>query len=76
MSAAKHTPGRKLPSVYVKKCGRCNGAGAIACFSAQYSGKCFACNGAGKLFVSKAEFERLIAARAKRIAGKAAENHS
>lgn len=70
--SAQHTPGRKPPAIYVKKCGRCNGAGAIACFSAQYSGKCFACNGTGKLFISKAEYMRLMAARAERIAAKAA----
>lgn len=28
-------------------CGRCNGYGSIACFSAQYSGKCFACQARG-----------------------------
>lgn len=43
-------------------CGRCNGACAIASFSAKYSGKCFACGGSGVRFVSKAAYARQRAA--------------
>lgn len=38
---------KKAPARAVVRCGRCDGLGAIASFSARYSGKCFACNGSG-----------------------------
>ena len=46
------------------RCGRCNGHGSIACFSAQYSGKCFACQGRGLRLIPRATYERCKAAEA------------
>lgn len=53
-------PARKRTPKIAVTCGRCNGAGAIASFSLQYSGKCFACNGSGVRFISQAEHKRRV----------------
>jgi len=52
-------PGTKV----AVQCGRCCGAGAIASFSARYSGKCFACNGSGVRYISVAAWKRQQALR-------------
>jgi hypothetical protein len=57
------TPKKRRNEKVAMKCGRCNGAGAIACFSAQYSGKCFACGGSGFRLISQAAYEKQKAAR-------------
>jgi hypothetical protein len=46
------------------KCGRCDGKGAIASFTARYSGKCFACGGSGHLWITQAAYEKQKAQKA------------
>jgi hypothetical protein len=52
------TPKRRRSEQVAVKCGRCNGAGAIASFSARYSGVCFACGGSGVRFISQAAYNK------------------
>jgi hypothetical protein len=57
------TPKKRGARKVAVKCGRCDGKGAIACFSAQYSGKCFACDGSGFRFISEAAWKKKQALR-------------
>jgi hypothetical protein len=63
------TPKKRKNGTVAVICGRCQGAGAIASFSARYSGKCFPCGGSGVLFISKAAYARR-AATAPRTSGR------
>lgn len=57
------TPKKRRSTKVAVKCGRCDGKGAIACFSAQYSGKCFACGGSGFRLISEATWKKQQALR-------------
>lgn len=51
----------RRPARVAVTCGRCNGAGAIASFSARYSGKCFACSGSASILVTRQRAARMKA---------------
>jgi hypothetical protein len=52
------TPKKRHTEKVAVKCGRCNGEGAIACFTQRYSGVCFACGGSGFRLISLAAYKR------------------
>jgi hypothetical protein len=57
-----YEPRKRKPSTRVAvRCGRCDGAGAIASFSVRYSGVCFACGGSGFRLISRAAYNRRAA---------------